>query len=265
MADSRASIDRPSVAGLALIMLPLMTMWHEIGGHAATCAALGGRIVAIGAFYVDCDGLSGFPRLAVSCAGVAVNIVLALVAYGLWRRARNDWARVVLWLLFLSQGFVASGYFAFSGLIGVGDLAPGEHGGLGIVPYPLALRVAETVLGAIVYSRLIRFGINSLGDMLGRSEATAPARRALCHTYYLTCGVAAVLVGLFNPLGLFILLASAAASSFGGLAGFISIGFNVPHGDGVRGFVIERKLWVLAVGFLVTLGFAAGLGPSVQF
>jgi hypothetical protein len=265
MSESRQSIDRLSVIGLALIMMPLMTMWHEIGGHAAACAAFGGRVVAIGAFYADCDGLSGLPRIVMSCAGVAVNALLAVVAYLLWRRANGDWARLVLWLLFLSQGFVASGYFAFSGIIGVGDLAPGADGGLGPVAYPLAVRIAEALFGIVIYSRLIRLGINSLGDMLGRSPATAPARRTLCHTFYLTCGVAAVVVGLFNPLGLFILLASAAASSFGGLAGFISIGFSVPHGDGQRGFVIERKSWIVGLGAVVTIGFAALLGPSMRF
>ena len=168
MTESRQSIDRLSVIGLALIMMPLMTMWHEIGGHAAACAAFGGRIVAIGAFYADCDGLDGLPAIVMSCAGVAVNALLAVVAYLLWRRATGDWARLVLWLLFLSQGFVASGYFAFSGIIGVGDLAPGAHGGLGPVAYPLAVRIAEALLGIVIYSRLIRLGINSLGDMLGR-------------------------------------------------------------------------------------------------
>lgn len=265
MTESRQSIDRLTVIGLALLMMPLMTMWHEISGHAAACAAFGGKIAQIGAFYVDCDGLQGLPRIAMSCAGVAMNTVLAAIAYFLWRRASGDWARLVLWLLFLSQGFVASGYFAFSGIIGVGDLAPGAHGGLGPVSYPLAVRAAEALFGIVMYSQLIRLGVNSLGEMLGRSPATAPARRALSHTFYLTCGVTAVIVGLFNPLGLFILLASAAASSFGGLAGFISMGFSKPHGEGMREFVIGRNPLVLSAGVLVTIGFAALLGPSMRF
>lgn len=265
MDETGQRIDRLTIAGIALIMMPLMTMWHEIGGHAAACAALGGRIATIGAFYVDCSGLSGLPKVAVSCAGVAVNILLGLVAFAAWRHARSNWARVICWLLFVSQGFVASGYFAFSGLIGVGDLAPGAQGGLGVLPHPWMVRGAETLFGIAIYALLIRAGIRTLGDMLGRSPSTAPARRALCHTYYLTCGVAALAVGLFNPLGLFILLASAAASSFGGLAGFISIGFDVPHGEDMRAFVVGRKPLLLVAGAIVTAAFAVILGPSRHF
>ncbi len=265
MAEPAQRIDRLTVAGIALAMMPLMTMWHEIGGHAAACAALGGRIATIGAFYVDCDGLSGLPKVAVSCAGVAVNILLGLVAFAAWRHAKGRWAPILCWLLFVSQGFVASGYFAFSGIFGVGDLAPGADGGLGVLPHPWLIRGVEAALGIAIYALLIRAGIRTLGDMLGRSPSTAPARRALCHTYYLTCGVAAITVGLFNPLGLFILLASAAASSFGGLAGFISIGFDVPHGANVRAFVLGRKPLLLVVGAIVTVAFAAILGPSRHF
>lgn len=265
MAQTRQRIDRVTIAGLALVMMPLTTMWHEFGGHAAACAALGGRIAEIGAFYVDCNSTDELRRMAVSCAGVAVNILLGLAAFAAWRRAKGDWPRLVLWLLLMDQAFVASGYFAFSGVIGVGDLATGVHGGLVGIAHPWIVRGVEAAAGIFCYSRMIRFGIRSLGDMLGDSPATAPDRRRICHSFYLTSGVAAVVVGLFNPLGLFILLASAAASTFGGLAGFISIGFDVPHGDNERPFAIDRRRWLVALGALVTIGFAAILGPSIRF
>ena len=42
-----------------MLLMPLLTMWHEIGGHAAACAVQGGHGATIGAFYVDCTGLAG--------------------------------------------------------------------------------------------------------------------------------------------------------------------------------------------------------------
>src|SRR3546814_12183550 len=61
---------------------------------------------------------------------------------------------------------------------------------------------------------------------------------------------------LLNPVGLFILLMSAAASSFGGLAGFISIGFAVPKGATETGFAVGRRWPLFVAGLLATLAFA---------
>lgn len=265
MTTETQTISRLTIAGLALAMLPLMTMWHEIGGHAATCALLGGKVTSIGAFYVDCEGLDHARQIAVACAGVTVNALLCLVAFQLWRKARGDMPRLILWLLFICQAFVAAGYFAFSGLIGVGDLAPTSGGGLGPMDYAWAVRICEFVFGAAAYWLAIRIGIRTLGSMIGGSPATGASRKRICHVFYLTSGLAAVTVGLFNPLGLFILLASAAASSFGGLAGLITIGFDGPRGEDVRPFVIEHSPVIAALGLAILVAFAAVLGPTLRF
>jgi hypothetical protein len=263
-ANEKQFVDRLTIVGLGLAMLPLMTMWHELAGHAATCAVLGGKLAAIGAFYVDCRGLARLPQTVVACAGVSVNALLFLCAFAAWRRAQSDLARLILWLLFVSQGFVAAGYFAFSGIVGVGDLAPTLRGGLGPMRYGTIVRIAETVIGIAAYRQLIMFGIDTLGDMLGGSPETSPSRRRIAHVFYATCGAAAVAVGLFNPLGLFILIASAAASSFGGLAGFISIGFATRQGDDLRPFLITRNWFVLVFGAVVLIAFALVLGPTIH-
>ena len=73
-----------------------------------------------------------------------------------------------------------------------------------------------------------------------------------------------MLVGLLNPLGLFITLASAAAASFGGLAGLISVGFAVPHGEEQRPFEVRRPWPVIGAGVLVAGAFAVVLDPTVS-
>jgi hypothetical protein len=73
-----------------------------------------------------------------------------------------------------------------------------------------------------------------------------------------------VLVGLLNPVGLFVTIMSAAASSFGGLAGFISIGFAAPGADAPRPFEVARNWAVIAGGGLVLTTFAVVLGPSLR-
>jgi hypothetical protein len=261
MADETQRVDVATIVGLGMVLMPVLTMWHEIGGHAAACAVQGGRVVTIGAFYVDCDGLSGAARLLVSCAGVMVDSVLALVAFALWRRARGDMARLTLWLVWVTKAFVAAGYFCFSGATGVGDLGPGIGGGIGPLPLPYLWRAGGLAVGIVAYVLLVRAAIRTLTAMLGDSAATGPARRVIAHGYYATIGVAAVLVGLLNPVGIFITIMSAAASSFGGNAGMISIGFAVPGGPTTRPFVIRRNWAIIVLGAVLLIGFALVLGP----
>ena len=265
MADETQRVDLATIIGLGMVLMPVLTMWHEIGGHAAACAVQGGHVATIGAFYVACEGLTGVARLLVSCAGVMVDSLLALAAFGLWRRAQGDLTRLTLWLVWVTKAFVAAGDFCFSGATGGGDLGPGMGGGIGPLPLPYLWRAAELAVGIVAYVLLVRAAIRTLTAMLGDSPATGPTRRVIAHGYYATIGVAAVLVGLLNPIGIFITIMSAAASSFGGNAGFISMGYAVPRGGAARSFTIERSWVILAIGIVVSLGFAVILGPTVSF
>lgn len=139
--------------------MPLLTMWHEVGGHAAACTALGGHVSTIGAFYVDCAGLSLWPNAVVACAGVMMNVALSLVAYAGWRRARSDRARLVLWLIWVSEAFVAAGYFCFSGVTGAGDLGTGGLGALAWLPAPFAWRLGEVAIGVLNYGLIMRAAV----------------------------------------------------------------------------------------------------------
>ncbi|HEX8240445.1 MAG TPA: hypothetical protein VF574_11965 [Allosphingosinicella sp.] len=247
-----------------MLLMPLLTMWHEIGGHAAFCAAQGGRVTTIGAFYVQCGGLSGWARVLMACAGVLVNSALACAAFAAWRHSRGDPARLALWLVRVSEGFVAAGYLLFSGATGFGDLAPGESGGLGPVASPMLLRGGEFVLGLAIYVLLVRKAIRTLAAMIGDGRDTQRARKTIAHVYYATAGFAAVVTGLMNPIGAMITIMSAAASSFGGLAGFISIGFGTRPGGAAMEFHAGRSWPIFIIGAAVLLAFAALLGPSIR-
>lgn len=259
-------VSLPTVIGLGLLLLPLTTMWHEIGGHAVTCAVQGGRVTEIGAFYVECEGLAGWPQALVALAGASMDAVLAIVAYGLWRRARGDLGRLGWWYVWVDKAFTAAGYLLFSGVSGFGDLAPGSNsgGGLGPVPHAGQFRAAEILAGAAIYFWLVRAAIRALTAMLGGGPATASAQRRIAHGYYATAGVAAVLVGLANPVGITITILSAAASSFGGLAGLISVGFAASRSGEPRPFVIRSHWVLLAAGAATTTVFAVVLGPTLR-
>ncbi len=257
-------VDWLTIVGLGLLLMPLLTMWHEIGGHAAACVVTGGQVHTIAAFYVDCDAPSRAATVLVACAGVFADAVLALIGWAVWRRVRGDLARLVWWLVATTKGFVAAGYFLFSGVSGLGDLGPGEDGGIGPLAAPLVWRIVLTLVGAVAYWRLAVFASRRLNDMLGTSPETRTDRRTIAHVYYLAMGIAAVIVGLFNPVGLFVLLASAAASTFGGNAGLISIGFAVPKCGERSGFAVGRHWSIVIAGLVATIAFAAVLGSSIH-
>ena len=261
----RPRVDKLTMVGWGMLLMPLLTMWHEIGGHAAFCAAQGGRLATVGAFYVDCTGLSEWPRLLVACAGVLVNILLSFVAWLLWRRASGDRMRLASWLIWVSEGFVAAGYFLFSGVSAFGDLGVGKGGGFAHLPYPVPIRAAEVVVGGVAYFLLVKAAIRTLATMIGNGPETQSARRSIAHVYYATAGIGAVIVGLANPVGIVITIMSAAASSFGGLAGFISIGFaTAPQGE-PKALLVERNWSVIVAGAVVLAAFALVLGPSLHF
>ncbi|MEO6042282.1 MAG: hypothetical protein ABIP41_10310 [Croceibacterium sp.] len=258
-------IDPVTVAGLALLVMPVLTMAHEIGGHAATCVALGHRVVQLGAFYIDCDAGGTLAGRLVAAAGPAIDVALALVGYQIWKRASGDLARLVWWYVWLSGGFTAAGYFAFSGLTGIGDLNPGEGGGIGLLPVPAAFRVLFLAGGALAYWRLVVLGLHTLAAMIGQGPLTKAARRTVGHLFYAVLCGSAVLASLPNPIGLFITLASAAAASFGGHAGLISIGFATHEQGSPRSFAVRRSWPLLALGVAATAAFAAILGPTIRF
>ena len=261
----RPHIDRLTMIGWGMLLMPLLTMWHEIGGHAAFCAAQGGHVATVGAFYVDCTGLTEWPTLLVACAGVLMNMLLSFIAWLLWRRASGDRVRLALWLIWVSEGFVAAGYFLFSGVSAFGDLGVGKGGGFEYLPYPIPIRIAEVIVGGVAYFLLVKAAIRALATMIGNGPDTQTARRSIAHVYYATAGIGAVIVGLANPVGIVITIMSAAASSFGGLAGFISIGFATASEGEPKAFLTERNWSVIVAGAVILAAFALVLGPSRHF
>ncbi|MCB2048975.1 MAG: hypothetical protein KDE32_12235 [Novosphingobium sp.] len=258
------SVDPLTVCGLALLLMPLLTMWHEQVGHAGTCLATGGQLVATSAFYVDCHSLGAAASRLVSVAGPLADLLGALVAYGIWKRVRGDLARLVWWYVWIDLAFTASGYLLFSGVLGLGDLAPGEEGGLGQLPYPEAIRIGSSLTGGFAYFLIVKLGIATLSQMIGKGPETRKARRTIAHLFYGMVAVAALIASLPNPAGLFITLASAGAANIGGRAGFVSIGYATRPGE-ARGFVVTRSWPIFALGALATAIFAVVLGPTIKF
>lgn len=264
--ESGQKIDALTIAGLALLLMPLTTMAHEIGGHAAMCVATGGRLVELGAFYVNCDSADETGRRMVAMAGMGIDALLGFLFWQLRRGFKSDLARLAGWYCALCFSFSAAGYFLFSGISGIGDLGPGKHGGIGPLPHPEIWRGLFALGGGLAYYLLVRSGIAALSAMIGQGLDTKPARRRIAHLFYAVLCISAVMASLPNPVGLFVTLASATAASVGGKAGMISIGYSAKNaGVGAMPFRIERNWAIVVLGVAASLAFAAILGPTISF
>lgn len=256
-------VDRWTLAGLALLLLPLLTMAHELAGHALTCVATGHLPSELGAYYIECPGTGPWARRIVAMAGTGMDVVLAVLASIAWGRLRRPLPRLVLWIVFTVKGMVAGGYWMFSGVSNLGDWGPDVGGGIGPLPWPWLWRAIMFAVGLYVYIAVVRRAIRMLREMLGGGELAHRVQWRIAMTIYLIGGVSAVLVSLFNPLGIAITLMSAVASSFGGTAGLFNVAYAKPCNEPARDFVIGRHYAIVVAGVLLTLAFAAVLGPTV--
>ncbi|MBT2187900.1 hypothetical protein [Sphingobium nicotianae] len=261
---ARQEVDRPTLAGMVLLLAPLLTMAHEIGGHGSACLLTGGTIEAIGAYYVDCHSATALAGRIVALAGTVADLMVGAVAFLLWRWAQSASLRIFLWMVFTCKLLVAAGYPLFSGVTGIGDWGVGMQGGLGPLPYPWVWRVALALLGLAAYLGVMRLASRTLDAMIGGTEASVRLRRLIPMTLYLGSGAVAIIVGLFNPVGLFILLASAIASTFGGMAGLFNVAFRQPPSEPAREVVLARQPVLIGLGVAAVIAFALVLGQTLD-
>ncbi|MEP7185169.1 MAG: hypothetical protein ABI767_04960 [Rhodanobacter sp.] len=256
-------VDFWTLVGLSLLLLPLLTMAHELLGHAFTCVISGHRPSELGAYYVECPDTGAWSRRIVAMAGTGVDLLLALVAYIAWKRVKRPLPRLVWWIVFTVKGMVAAGYWMFSGVTNLGDWGPDVGGGIGPLAWPWLWRTVLFAVGLYIYIAVVGRAIRMLTAMLGGGEQARATKRTIAMTIYLVGGVSAVLVSLFNPLGIVVTLMSAVASSFGGTAGLFNVAYSRPPDEPPRDFTIARNYAIVVAGVLMTVGFAAVLGPTL--
>lgn len=69
-----ATIDSVTLAGLVLLLTPLMTTLHELAGHAMVCVATGHVPTRLGAYYVECAAATGMDGRWVAMAGTGMDV-----------------------------------------------------------------------------------------------------------------------------------------------------------------------------------------------
>jgi hypothetical protein len=190
--------------------------------------------------------------------------VLALVALRASRGAATA-LRYFLWLLMTVNLLQAAGYWLFSGIGNIGDWAAviedvSPHG---------ALRFGLALVGLAAYVAVVVLALRQLAPFLGSGAGRVRRAVTLTVTAYLAGGLLYVAAGLPNPVGLKLVLISAAAASFGGTSALAWMAqllrnparFPVHGGEPQP---LPRSLGWLAAGVVVALVFVAVLGPGIR-
>lgn len=266
---TRRGIDLPTLVAIAALCGVVSTQIHEGLGHGGACIALGERANAWGAYYFDCalERSSLAHVRIVAMAGSTMNLLLAIVAALLFRATPPDrsTARFGWWLLATLNAFVWAGYFLFSGVSGLGDWGVEQGGVLTGVANPWPWRVVLAVGGFAIYWKCAALAMRALGTMTGNDAVGRPQAKLLATSSYATIGVIAILVGLLNPQGVVILLASAAASSLGGASGLLWGQNMLRPGTTARSFMLPRNVALIVTAIVVVAAETVVLGPTVTF
>lgn len=211
-------LDRPTIVAIAALAYSLANVVHEGLGHGGACLLLGARPTMFNAIFFNYDEstASDTVQRLIAAAGSTVNVIVGLSLVALLRsRARlAPRLRYFLWLFAAVNLLTAFGYLCYSGVGGIGDWARVIEG----AEPAIVFRLVMTAIGGVLYFGVApRLLMPAIDPFLGVDplERIRRAKRLMLLPYFI--GAATLIVaGILNPLGMEIVLISAAAASLGG-------------------------------------------------
>jgi hypothetical protein len=250
--------DLPTTLSIGVLASVAQFLVHEVGGHAAVCALLGGRVLAVAPLWMRCS--SADPAMVL--AGPLANVLAGAACWALlrWRAPSGAAARLFLWLSIAFQWLVAAGYLAVGAASGFGDWPvllpsaltgwPGRVVAIGVAVgcYLLALR-------ALARLGVERLGPSLVGDARLRALALLPSVAAAA------VAVLAELAGRRSQvLGIALALGCTAAvgASLLTLPRFVAGQATSPG----PGRTVPRATGWIVAGAGVAAGFIVLVGPA---
>jgi hypothetical protein len=253
--------DRLTLMSISVLACILQDVLHEGLGHGLTAWLSGAQHLTISTVALQSD----IDTRWISANGTLVNLLFAAIFWLLLANPQRfaPATRYFLVLAMAGNLFTATGYFCFSGVFNFGDWAAVIQG---LQPNWM-WRVGLFVLGAAsYYASMLLVGAKL--QPFRRQDDGIRRLRALCWTPYFTDGVLAGLGGLFNPLGLFYVIASALPSTLGANAGLLSLPFVMKesvHAESEPIAPIPRSFAWIAVGTIGSMLFIFVLGRGLTW
>jgi len=265
-----SNINYPTLISISMLAYVITTAMHEYLGHAVACSFIGGKLTELNAFYIDCEygSISDFSIRFISIAGPLASVLIGMISFILFRNLKNLSAntKYFLWLLGTISLLTATGYLIFSGITGLGDFGLTRDGALFELSPVWLWRTLITIFGIAGYGSVVAYSLKNLDRILGGKDPERKNRaKSLTLISYLSgCGMA-ILIGLFNPQGLYIILLSSVASTAGGTSALLWMTrFLKKEKTPTMPLIsINKDIRWVGISFLIISLFGIIFGPSL--
>lgn len=241
--------SKATIISMAVVATGLAVLLHEALGHGVT-AWLRGDIPT----ELTSNHLSSLrPDKWVDAGGTLVNLALGAIALTFAQiGGQRPNFRYFMWILAAHNLFAGSGYFMLSGIFAFGDW----YQVIRDLPNQLAWRTGMTLFGAVLYFTSARLLAVEIRAFCPRRDMYNVVGRLP----YLASGLFSTAAGLFDPLGLKLLLVSTIPAAFGGTSGLLWLDNLMPSIPVEHELVVRRSLawWifasVFALAYIVVIG-----------
>jgi hypothetical protein len=262
-------LDLLTIMAIGIVSFILKNVLHEAVGHGGVCLLVGGTPLALSTAHFD----FGYASVSesgirwVAAGGTIINFIAAFIFWLMFRNLspKSLSLKYFFWLAMSGNYFVAAGYPLFSGVLGVGDWMDVIQGWQPV----WAWRILLTLSGLILYLWGVWFTLREMKTLIG-SDPNERLIRAFKLTLfpYLAGATISSIGAFFNPIGVFVMFTSAAAS-FGGSSAFAWMSQMLKtkwFPQRSENFVNIERNWVwiiLAIALAIIHIFI--FGPSIQF
>ena len=249
-----------TVISISALACMLQDVLHEGLGHGVTAWFSGAHRVTLSTVALQAD----IDTRWISANGTLVNLLFGVIFWLLLLKPRRYRPAVLYFLVLAMAGnlFTGTGYFLFSGIANFGDWAAVIQG---LQPH-FMWRIGLVVLGAFSYYASLVLVASKLNEFRGVDKSSSRIR-GLSWTPYFTDGILAGLAGLFNPAGLFYVVASALPSTLGANAGLLSLPSMMrrwTRGEEQIGPIPRSPAWI-TTGGVASLLFIFLLGRGITW
>ena len=244
-----AGHNKATIISMAVLASALAPLLHEGLGHGFVAWFRGAIPTELTSNHLSTLRVDKW----VEAAGTIVNLIVGAISLVLsFDRGVRANTRYFLWLLAAFNLLAGTGYFLFSGILGLGDWRAVIEGW----PHPALLRIAMSIIGAGLYLLVVYL--------------LALAVRPFCHPHseynaiarlpYLTACLFGTVAGLLDPLGFKLLIISTIPAAFGGYSGLLWADAFLPRESREPLLLVTRApLWwtaaiVLGIAYIVVLG-----------
>jgi hypothetical protein len=239
---------------MAVIASAAATLLHEGLGHGVTAWLRGDIPTELTSNHLS----SVRPDKWVDAGGTIVNLVVGAGALLISRRAgRHANTRYFFWLLAALNLLPGAGYFLFSGIFGFGDW----YQIIADLPHPILARIVMALFGAALYVWVVK----GLAVAIRPYVPARPTYNTVGRLPYYAACLFSCAAGIFDPLGIKLLLVSTMPAAFGGSSGLMWADALMPADFTTEPLVVTRAptWWIAAI--VLGGAYIAILGRGIQF